>query len=181
MRIARLAAILLLAACNDGGDGSGLDSGDPPIPRGRGDCGETDPVMDDLTIQIGEPKEYETSNGVQCLSTISITATPSDDDGDLHDYRLSAWFDSTVDGRVLREGQELRIGGSLGEDCEVFTAPARTMDVGIAGGGTSSPAFETETEFGVVVEDAAGNGTNGGDLQVVTIVTPPAADPADCQ
>lgn len=183
MRIARLAALgtlLALTACTDGSDDTG-NNDDVPIPTGRTDCGDTPPEISNLVIQAGEPDEFETSDGIKCLATVEITASVTDVDGDLHYYVMDMWWDGVVDGRVLAEGPKSRIEGTLGDDCEVSDVPGITMRLGIAGGGTTSPAFETETEFGIIIEDDAGNATNDGVPQVVSIVTPPAAAPGDCE
>jgi hypothetical protein len=174
------AALFALVAC-DGGDGSGIDTDKPPIPRGRGDCGDTPPTIDQLVIEAGDPDWFETSDGIKCLPTVNITITPSDEDGDLTYYKMDVWWDGVVDGRVLPEGPLSRIEGALSqEDCDVFNVPGITMRLGIAGGGVTSPAFNTETEFGVVVYDDVNNESNDGVPTVGSVVTPGPATEPDC-
>lgn len=175
--IAPLALVLLSVGCGPSGDDSGLND-DPPIPRGRdGDCGDNNPVIEELTATITDPDLYETTQGVQCLSTVTISIVPFDEDGDLDYYLMDVWWDETIDGRVLAEGPFQRVENSLGEACEVTTMQSVSMRLGIGG----SPPHNTEIEFGAVLEDSAGNRSDDGVPQVVSLVTPPAASPSDCE
>jgi hypothetical protein len=176
-----LVGSLVVAGCN-GGDGNGDDdTGDPPIPDGRDDCGDTPPTLGNIEIVAADPDWFETSSGIKCLPTIEITIQPNDVDGDLTYYKMDVWWDGVVDGRVLTDGPMSRIQGTLdGDDCEVFSVPGITMRLGIAGGGRTSPEFETETEFGVVVHDDADNLSNEGVPEVVSVVTPGPAVESDC-
>jgi hypothetical protein len=168
---------LLAAACGSTDDGAGTDDG-PPIPRGRpGECGNTAPIIQSLTANATDPAFYETTQGRQCLSTVTITVQPYDEDGDLDYYIMDLWWDEVVDGRVLAEGPFQRIEGTIaGTRCEVFSVQGINMRLGIGG----NPPFQTEVEFGVVIEDSSGNRSNGGVPQVVSLVTPGQAGPNDC-
>lgn len=174
------ATLIALAACNDG-NGTPGDDDDPPIPRGRGDCGDNNPTIDQLVIEATEPDWFETNDGIQCLPVVSITITPSDVDGDLTYYKMDVWWDNVVDGRVLPEGPLSRIEGALSQDdCDVFNVPGITMRMGIAGGGVTSPSFDFDTEFGVVVYDDVNNASEDGTPTVGNVVTPSAVVESDC-
>jgi len=171
---------ILSVGCS-GDDGNGDDTSDAPIPRGRGDCGDTPPTLGSVIATAGDPDWFETSSGIKCLPTVEVSIQPNDEDGDLTYYKMDLWWDGLVDGRVLTDGPMSRIEGTLdGDDCEVFSVPGITMRLGIAGGGRTSPEFNTETEFGVVVHDDADNLSNDGVPQVVSAVTPGPAVEADC-
>ena len=172
--------LFALPACTSD-DGSGIDTDKPPIPRGRGDCGDNAPTIDTLTIEASDPDWFETNDGIQCLPVVNITISPSDVDGDLTYYKMDVWWDNVVDGRVLPEGPLSRIEGALSqEDCDVFNVQGLTMRMGIAGGGTSSPEFDFDTEFGVVIYDDPGNASNDGEPTTGHAITPSAVTEADC-
>lgn len=175
-------AALALVACGSDGDGSGLNS-NPPTPGGRpgSDCGDNEPVIQELTAEVTDPQWYETSSGDQgrqCLSTVTLSVLPFDEDGALHYYIMDAWWDDVVDGRVLAEGPVQRIEGTLSNDpCSVTSVAGIHMRLGIGG----SPPNDTEIEFGVVLENADGLRSNDGEPMTVAITTPPAASSSDCE
>jgi len=175
----------LTLGCNDGSGTTPDDTGNGiPDPDGTGqDCSEDHSPEFELEAVAGDPDWYETDSGVKCLPTVVIRAVDvTDPDGDLTYYKMDVWFDSVVDGRVLREGAKPRIENRVeGDDCEVDSLPGVGMNLGIAGGGTNSPAFDTETEFGVVLQDDAGNESYDGEPKVISVVTPgPVASDSEC-
>jgi hypothetical protein len=169
--------LLTCFGCGQDDNRSGLTDS-VPIPRGRGDdCGETNPVIQELTVAVTDPQIYETSQGPRCLPTVSITVVPFDEDGDLHYYLMDVWWDDEIDGVVAPQGPFQRIEGTIqGEECEVTSVPGITMRLGIGG----SPPYETEIEFGVVIEDATGNRSNNGVPMVQPVVTPASVDESAC-
>jgi len=176
LTLVALAAVL--AACGPSDDDSRRNP-NPPIPgTPGGDCGDNAPTIQELTATIGAPRIYETQqSGPTCLSTVTITVMPYDEDGDLDYYLMDVWWDDVIDGRVLPEGPRQRIEGALdGPDCGVFSVQGISMNLGVGG----NPPFNTEVEFGVVLEDSAGNRSNDGVPQVVSMVTPGQASQADC-
>ena len=177
-----LAAGMILVACNGGGDGSGIDTNDPPDPIGRGECTEESGPTFDVVASAADPARYETNEGIKCLPTVRIEALNIEDpDGDLTYIKMAVWFDGVLDGRVLRESPRLQVASTIaGDDCKVPSVPGMGMNIGIAGGGTTSPAFETETEFGVVLFDDADLESYEGELKVTSVVTPAAVTEADC-
>ena len=176
---------LALVGCKDGNGNNPDDTGSGiPNPDGTDkDCTLDHAPQFELRASAVEPDWYETSSGVKCLPTVLIEAVDiTDDDGDLTYYKMDVWFDGVVDGRVLTEGVKSRIENRIeGEDCEVDFLPGVGMKLGIAGGGTSSPAFDTETEFGVVIQDDNGNESYDGEPKVISVVTPKAiTDDSEC-
>ncbi|MFK7926623.1 MAG: hypothetical protein AB8H79_00425 [Myxococcota bacterium] len=174
---------MILAGCNGAGDGADDGTGDPPDPIGRGECSNDGAPTFTLQASAAEPQLYETSEGIRCLPTVRIEARDVEDvDGDLTFYEMEVWFDGVIDGRVLQEGIKLQTKSAVdGDDCKVPSLPGIGMNIGIAGGGTTSPAFNTETEFGVIVQDDNGNSSNDGVTQVVSVVTPGPVTEADCE
>lgn len=179
------ATMLSFVACNDGtGNDDDTGGGGIPNPDGSGeDCSTDHSPTFELEAEAASPDWYETDEGVKCLPTVSIRAVNVEDpDGDLTVYKMDVWFDGVVDGRVLPEGVKSRVQQRVeGEDCEVDRLGGIGMNLGIAGGGTSSPDFNTETEFGVVVIDDNNNESYDGVPQVISVVTPgPVADDGEC-
>lgn len=176
--------MLAFVACNGDGGGGDDDTGSGiPNPDGGRECEVDHSPTFQLEAMAGEPQRYETDEGIKCLPTVVIRAINVEDlDGDLNFYKMDVWFDGTVDGRVLPEGTKSRVQQRVeGDDCEVDQLAGIGMSLGIAGGGTSSPAFETVTEFGVVVIDEAGNESYEGVPQVISVETPgPVTSDAEC-
>lgn len=150
--------IVLFGACSPGGDGqrSGVT-----LPDGaRADCGTNPPQLDDLWI---ETPEVEADPPV-----VVIAAAVLDLDEDLHWYNMRVWWDDEPDGAVSTEEPYLEIYGRLSEEpCSVASTTLR-MRITVTGG---LPRGE-EVEFGVLIEDDAGNQSDGGALAIVSTVTP---------
>jgi len=168
---------MILAGCHGAGGGADDATGDPPDPIGRGECANEGAPTFTLQASAAPPQLYETTDGIRCLPTVRIEARDVEDvDGDLTFYEMEVWFDGVLDGRVLQEGIKLQTKSAVdGDDCKVPSLPGIGMNIGIAGGGTTSPAYNTETEFGVIVQDDNGNSYNDGETQVVSVGTPGTA------
>lgn len=173
-----------LYACNgDSGDDDETGGGIPDPDDTGQECDTTNAPTFTLEAEAGTPDWYETEQGVKCLPTVIIRAVNVEDiDGDLVVHKMDVWFDDVLDGAVGTDGVKSRIQQRVdGGDCEVTSLPGISMRLGIAGGGTSSPAFDTETEFGVVIIDDANNESYDGVPQVIQVKTPSAvANDSEC-
>ena len=168
-----LLAGLVAMACNGGTDDDSGKDDDAPIPDGPGDkngCGETDPVIDNFSIEYAGMRDFDEGT----FPTLALTVDVSDEDGDLTYYEYRVWWDETLDGVVATEGFYSETYGTVdGKDCEVNTVKL-TMYLGVAGG-QNSPPYSTELEFGAVVRDDKSNESGGGTAAVATFTTPDAS------
>lgn len=142
-----LFAVALLAACADGAT-DGFDTASA--------CGTSAPVLSDLTITVGE-------------TTVTLAATATDADGDLHEYTSWVFVDDVPDD-TLPERPAFQTPVPVSDKvCGVNTVSNAGAIVPV--GGNGAPAG-TDVEFGLVVFDAAGNPSNGGVPLIQVVRTP---------
>jgi hypothetical protein len=129
---------LLLVACS----GEDLEA---PGPANDG-CGDTPPVIDLLTIELGDPLQGGSGD---TYNSVRLTANVSDADFDLHWYTMRVWYDEDEATSAAMEGEYLEISGEAGTaECETQAAVLR-MQVGVTG----DPPEDTELYWTVVVFD----------------------------
>jgi hypothetical protein len=157
---------------------SGTDAACGTVDSIGGDasCGNTPPVITGLIV---ENLGMATGSECQGLSVpvVRIIAEFEDEDGDLHDYDFSLWWDDVVDGCVEPTGLPASdLSSSLSDTpCDM------SCDVSEGGAGVrycldgEGIPFATEVELGAVIFDVAGNASNGGEL-FVQAFTMPGAD-----
>ena len=107
-----------------------------------------EPVIAELDVVNGGEAVFE---GVPHY-TVQIDAQGEDDDGDLHNMRMTVWSDELVDGTVDTTGEGT--AGSFAQmrdvDCTTYMGG---YSLGLAVSGTPY-AFDTLYEFAAVVYDA---------------------------
>jgi hypothetical protein len=156
-------AAVALAACK--GE-EPVDTDPITATTGNPACGETDPVVEALTITNDGMSE-----GDQCGGTsrpqVRIETDGHDDDGDLHYWTLRVWWDEDVDGVVDPHTAYQEVHGTAGDDCTVDDLTS-AMLLCVNG----NPPFATELDFGVVLIDALEHKSNGGEPIVQSFTTP---------
>lgn len=156
MRWMPLLALFTLA-CDDGketGDTAGTLN---PGNGNTGDCKGTAPVIEELTLEEGDPITGEGGGDPQ--PTVLIVAEYSDEDGDAHVVAMDIWYDAVVDGTTDTSGAP---GASLAatavEDDDgnpVEECAGKGGSFGVMLGVTGDDLeFETEYDFGVILYDA---------------------------
>lgn len=134
-----------LAACGPA-TGPGFD--DEPV------CGESVPTLGELVLTDLGTRTI----GGEDRRAVSITAPATDDDGGLHAYVAKVWYDTFEDGD-LPEFPDVSVPATVGEvECGVTSA-----NVGVILPLGDDVPFSTRVEFGMVVEDADGDESNGGE------------------
>lgn len=179
-RIARRAAALGLFALTAGlvacGDKEDEDTGGEIIDAGGdgddiGVCEGTVPVVSNLTcVNTGIQPHFETGEDTV---TMALLMDISDDDGDLHQYRMEIFLDEEIDGAVTSSDspfspltQTLNV-----EECAGYEADIE-LTLFLEG---LLPAYDTEYDFGIIVTDANGYES---DMHVASCITP-AEDGSD--
>lgn len=135
--------------------GAGADNAD------GGACGDSPPTFDDFTVvDIGEA---QLSDGVK--RAVQLTAMVSDPDGDLHNYTARVWIDGFRTGS-LPDTPTLIVNGTTSETPCAVSGPV-ALGARIA---VEDPLnFGQTYDFGLVILDAAGNASNGGEPLVRSI------------
>ena len=172
MRNWMIVMMLLALGCTSGNGDDGDDKRTDDIPDGPGDkgCGETDPVIDNFTVEYGGMRDYDEGT----FPSLALKVDVSDEDGDLTYYEYRVWWDSEIDGAVETSGYYAETYGTVdGDDCEVNSV-SLTMYLGLAGG-SKSPPYSTELEFGAIVRDDKTNESGGGAATVQVFTTPDAS------
>lgn len=137
--------------------------------------GATDDT-DDTTCGDAAP-EFEGALGLTDLGTLTLggterravqlSGTATDADGDLHTYTAYVWYDTLVDGEVAGD-HDVSVTADVSETaCGV----SRTVAGAVLPLGDDVP-FNAEVEFGLMIEDAAGHRSGGGEPILLTTVTP---------
>jgi hypothetical protein len=156
----RMLPFLLLAAvgCDDSKDddtGPGsLNASDTDA-----DCSGTPPVIDDLTVEIGDVLTGEAGEDAQ--PSVLITVEFSDEDGDAHVVAVDFWYDDVVDGTVDTSGaapMQLPAGAMpdrSGRPIEECAGDGGILGISLGVTGKELD-FETEYDFAAVVIDNAG-------------------------
>jgi hypothetical protein len=168
-----LTSTLALAACGDKDDedtgGELIDAG------GSGDdvgvCEGTIPVVNGLScVNTGIQAHYETGEDTV---TMALLVDISDDDGDLHQYRMEIFIDDEVDGVVTSSDSPFGpVNQTLNvEECAGFEADVE-LTLYLTG---FQPDFDTEYDWGIILTDDAGYES---DMFVAPCITP-AQDGSD--
>ena len=160
-----------LALVAMGCDGGGDDDDDTDV--GIQPCGSADPVVEEITVQTFS---YVFSEGEDPLPAIAVMARTTDDDGDLHSYTMRMWWDDTIDGRVLTEEEFSETYGDVPDTTRCETNEVGFTQVLALNGAAVAPPFDTTVELGVVVIDAAGNESAGGETTVHEFTVPAEDD-----
>ncbi len=105
---------------------------------------------------------------------IQVTGQVTDADGDLHRHTVLVWHDLVVDGTLDATRPDKTVRAEV-SDTACGVASGRLGAVFPLG---DAIPFTTRVEFGFVVEDAAGNPTNGGEPLILVITTPGEEPPA---
>lgn len=161
MRLSKVAALLLLAACS-GGEDKATDT-EPGTPgTGDRDCAGEAPVIESVTIEDYGLYEFESGTYPAILITASIT----DEDGDLDYYEMQVFYDDEVDDSIDTSEDAAEVGGipDGAEECEVDA-----LEAGMVLAVNGNPPYETRLEFGVRVSDYNGDTS---DLYITTFRTP---------
>lgn len=167
---------LFTFACDPAKDTADTAGTLDPGNGGSDDCKGTAPVIEDLTIEEGDPITGE--GGEDPQPTLVIMAEYSDEDGDAHVLAMDIWYDDVVDGTVdvsgtadaaLAETAAQDDDGNPVEACD-GKAGYFGVQLGVTG---DNLEFETEYDFAVVLYDAAGMGSAPA---FGTAVTPAALD-----
>lgn len=160
---------LALAAC---GSKEGEDTGGELIDAGGdgdeiGVCEGSIPVVNGLScINTGIQPHYETNEDTV---TMALLADISDDDGDLHQYRMEIYIDDEVDGVVASSDSPF---GPVNQTLNVDECAGFEADVELTLYLTGlRPDFDTEYDWGIILTDAAGYES---DMFVVPCITPTA-------
>lgn len=156
MRKAMLWVGLGLVGCGVSPDGLGDDTDEAA-------CGDAAPVLGEITLlDLGT----RTVGGEE-RRVIAIQAPATDVDGDLHVYTGKLWYDTFEDGEVATY-PDAEVTSEISERaCEVDEAT-----VGVAVPLGDDVPFDARVEFGLLVEDAHGHATNGGEPVIVVFRTP---------
>ncbi|MEC7946232.1 MAG: hypothetical protein VX265_01615 [Myxococcota bacterium] len=172
--IARRALSLGLLASTTGLAGCGKetsqDTGESLIVAGSdgddiGVCEGTVPVVDAVSCaNTGIQPHYETGEDTV---TMALRVEISDEDGDLHQYRMEIFLDEEIDGTVAASDSPFGpVNQTLDVDeCAGFEANVE-LTLYLSG---LNPAYDTHYDWGVVVTDAAGYAS---DIAVVDCITP---------
>ncbi len=126
-------------------------------------CGDAAPEFGEITLADLGTRTV----GGEDRRVIAIQAPATDADGDLHTYTAKLWYDTFEDGEVATNFNAEVTAEVSDRACEVPSA-----DVGIAVPLGDDVPFDAQVEFGLVVEDAAGNAANGGVPVIVVFRTP---------
>lgn len=160
-----LLPILGLTACGSKEDSAAQDI-PPPVPSDEVACGDSAPTIEALTIADNGFFQCEQKDWPSLL----ITAETTDPDGDLTFYEYRLWWDTEVDDHVDTSGSYLDVVKTLSDgDCDVPSANL-AMILCITG----NPPYSADVEFGVVIYDAEGNPSHGGEATVASFTTPDA-------
>ena len=165
---------LLALACDSGKD-TGDDNG--TLDSGSGDnevCEGTAPVIEDFSAEEGPVISGE--GGEDDQPTLQLMAEYSDEDGDAHVLAMDIWYDAELDGTVDTSGAaDFGLDPTAVEDDggnPVDPCDGHAGSFGVLLGVTGDPLdFETEYDFGVVLYDNAGMGS---EPAFITAVTPAA-------
>lgn len=168
-----LAGPLALAACGDKEDedtgGALIDAG------GDGDevgvCEGTIPVVNSLScVNTGIQPHFETGEDTV---TMALLVDISDEDGDLHQYRMEIYLDEEIDGVVSSSDSPF---GPVNQTLNVDECAGFEADVELTLYLTGlNPAYDTEYDWGIILTDAAGYES---DMFVAGCITP-AQDGSD--
>ena len=114
-------------------------------------CSGTAPVIQEI---ICENTGLATENDTQeTLPTFTLSASVTDEDGDMTSYKMLIEFDDQMDNELSDDAFDFDISGTVSEDsCNVSEADIGTR-IFIKGG---QPALATSYEWYVTVFDAAG-------------------------
>lgn len=131
-----------LAACGGG----------PDLDGAADRCGANPPTFDTLTVTDDGETD---ANGRR---VVTVAASASDPDGDLHRYTVEIFADSFVDGN-LESSARLRVSGEAGSDdgCVVGNEAPVTVGAYMPFGDGDGLSFGERIEIGMVIFDAAGN------------------------
>lgn len=171
MRFLPLTALLLLA-CDDPTEDSGGNGTLGPSDSSNGDCSGTAPTIEDFTVSEGDPVTPEGSDTPQ--PTVLFSIEYDDEDGDAHVISMDMWYDSTIDGAV--DTSEAAPQGF--KDSALQDSDGNTVDACAGDGGTIMFAlgvtgndldFSTEYEFGAILYDNAGMGS---EIEIAVGTTP---------
>ena len=147
-------SVWLVSACADRGS---KDTGGEVIAAGGGDdgtesCDGTPPVVESIDCEnTGIQDHFETG---EPTVTMALAVELSDDDGDLHGYRVQIFLDDELDGAVDPVDSPFGpVNKTLNvEECAGFEA---SVDLNLYLTGFN-PEYDTTYEWGVVVTDSAG-------------------------
>lgn len=134
-----------LAAC--GPTTSSIDEGTS--------CGDAAPVMESIQITDAGMRSF---GGVD-RPTVQVSGLVTDADGDLHIHTVKVWYDDREDGELSEEPELVQRFDLSDSVCGVESA---TLGILLPVGGSDVPPG-TDVEFGLVIVDAAGHATNGGE------------------
>ena len=168
--IALTTGLLGCAGKDDGDSGGALISA-----GGDGDdigvCEGANPVVDGLScVNSGILPHYETGEDTV---TMKLVVDISDEDGDLHQYRMEIFLDDEVDGAVTSSDSPF---GPVNQTLNVEECAGYEADVELTLYLTGlNPAYDTEYDWGIVLTDAAGYES---DMFVASCFTP-AEDGSD--
>jgi hypothetical protein len=148
-------------------------AGDTADTGGLADCHGTPPVVEDLTVEEGDPREDDGTT----IPTLKFTVAFTDVDGDVNEVQLKLWADTVVDGAADTSVKPVSdVGpvtmakdGTPVPDCEGDLGSV-VFSLGITGRGV---AFDTTYEFAMVVVDAGGLSS---DPKFVVTTTPAAIE-----
>ena len=156
MRAVLPLVLLSLAACADGG------TDESPFA----DCGDQAPTFDAVTVEALDGT-YQI-NGEE-RQVVQVSAVVDDADGGLHTYVAEVWYETFLEDD-FEETPQYRVAGDAASEspCGVNQA---TVGALLPLGGSDVP-FGTQVKFGLVIEDADGNVSNGGVPVEVVATTP---------
>ena len=168
-RLTLLTTLVLAAAC---GKDEPAEETDPPDLNNTDDtastCAGTPPIVAAVECEnTGVKDHYETG---EPTVTMGLWVDVTDEDGDLTQYEMLIYFDSTIDGVVdpaTATAFNPLTDSVNGNECEV-TSARLGINMYLQGG---EPFFDTEYEWGVVVRDANGVAS---ELGMTTCYTPTA-------
>lgn len=168
-----LASSVALGAC---GDKEEEDTGGELIDAGSdgddvGVCEGTIPVVNGLScVNTGMQPHFETGEDTV---TMALLVDISDDDGDLHQYRMEIFLDEEIDGEVAAADSPF---GPVNQTLNVDECAGYEADVELTLYLTGlNPAYDTEYDWGIILTDASGYES---DIFVAACITP-AADGSD--
>jgi hypothetical protein len=176
LRAAALGIIALNAGLLGCGDKDEEDTGGEIVEAGGdgdqvGVCEGTIPVVDGLScVNTGIQPHYETGEDTV---TMALLVDMSDEDGDLHQYRMEIFIDEEIDGVVASADSPF---GPVNRTLNVDECAGYEADVELTLYLTGlNPAYDTEYDWGIILTDAAGYES---DMFVTSCITP-AADGSD--